>query len=85
MTPAQVLLFVPGDRSDRIAKALGSGADCVVVDLEEESRTRRAVQPVRSSSSTTQSVTATSPSCAPRRSTKLSLASLTCTDCQAAS
>lgn len=29
------LLFVPGDRPDRLAKALASGADGVVVDLED--------------------------------------------------
>jgi len=29
------LLFVPGTRTDRIAKALASGADIVVVDLED--------------------------------------------------
>lgn len=28
-------LYVPGDRPDRIAKALGAGADVVVVDLED--------------------------------------------------
>jgi citrate lyase subunit beta/citryl-CoA lyase len=28
-------LFVPGDRPERIAKALGSGAEAVVVDLED--------------------------------------------------
>ena len=29
------LLFVPGSRPDRIAKALGAGADAVCVDLED--------------------------------------------------
>lgn len=29
------VLFVPGDRDDRFAKALGSGADAVVFDLED--------------------------------------------------
>lgn len=29
------ILFVPGDRDDRFAKALGSGADAVVFDLED--------------------------------------------------
>lgn len=29
------LLFVPGDRPDRIAKAVGSGADGVAIDLED--------------------------------------------------
>ena len=29
------LLFVPGDRPDRMEKALGSGADAVILDLED--------------------------------------------------
>jgi citrate lyase subunit beta / citryl-CoA lyase len=29
------LLFVPGDRSDRMEKALGSGADALILDLED--------------------------------------------------
>ncbi len=29
------LLFVPGDRPDRMVKALGSGADAVILDLED--------------------------------------------------
>jgi len=29
------LLFVPGDRPDRMAKALGAGADAVILDLED--------------------------------------------------
>lgn len=29
------LLFVPGDRGDRFAKAIGSGADAVCIDLED--------------------------------------------------
>ena len=29
------LLFVPGDRPDRIEKALVSGADAVILDLED--------------------------------------------------
>lgn len=29
------LLFVPGDRADRIAKARGSGADALILDLED--------------------------------------------------
>ena len=33
--PPRTLLYVPGDRPDRVAKALTSGADCVVVDLED--------------------------------------------------
>jgi len=32
---ARTLLFVPADRSDRVAKALASPADLVVVDLED--------------------------------------------------
>jgi citrate lyase beta subunit len=35
---ARSLLFVPGDRPDRIGKALGSGADGVIVDLEDAVR-----------------------------------------------
>jgi citrate lyase beta subunit len=31
----RTFLFVPGDRPDRIAKAYRSGADCVIVDLED--------------------------------------------------
>lgn len=33
--PVTVALFVPGDRSDRLPKALRAGADLVVVDLED--------------------------------------------------
>ncbi len=33
--PLRSLLFVPGHRADRFAKALGAGADAVVVDLED--------------------------------------------------
>jgi citrate lyase subunit beta/citryl-CoA lyase len=33
--PARSLLFVPGDRPERYAKALASGADQVIVDLED--------------------------------------------------
>lgn len=46
---AKSLLFVPGDRDDRIPKALASGADAVIVDLEDavrpedKPRARRAV------------------------------------------
>ncbi|MEK9209934.1 HpcH/HpaI aldolase/citrate lyase family protein [Sphingomonas sp. 2378] len=29
------LLFVPGDRPDRMAKAMGSGADALILDLED--------------------------------------------------
>lgn len=32
---ARTLLFVPGDRPDRFAKAAASGADLVVIDLED--------------------------------------------------
>lgn len=39
MRHAATFLFVPGDRPDRFAKALASGADCVIIDLED------AVQP----------------------------------------
>ena len=39
MMHAATFLFVPGDRPDRFAKALGSGADCAIIDLED------AVQP----------------------------------------
>lgn len=35
LTTARTLLFVPGDRPDRFAKAAASGADAVVVDLED--------------------------------------------------
>ena len=34
-TAIQSLLFVPGTKPDRFAKALASGADCVCVDLED--------------------------------------------------
>lgn len=39
--PARSILFVPGDRAERFEKAAGSGADLVVIDLED------AVQPER--------------------------------------
>ncbi|BCO81759.1 citryl-CoA lyase [Mycobacterium paraintracellulare] len=35
LTGARSLLFVPGDRPDRFAKAAASGADAVVLDLED--------------------------------------------------
>lgn len=35
MRPYQSLLFVPGSRPDRFAKALASGADLVCIDLED--------------------------------------------------
>jgi citrate lyase subunit beta/citryl-CoA lyase len=33
--PARSILFVPGDRAERFGKALASGADMVVIDLED--------------------------------------------------
>ena len=39
MTPVVTYLFVPGDRPERFAKAMASGADRIVLDLED------AVQP----------------------------------------
>ena len=36
--PVITLLYVPGDRPDRFAKALASGADVVIVDLEDAVR-----------------------------------------------
>ena len=38
MTPAVTYLFVPGDRPDRFGKALISGADRVILDLEDAVR-----------------------------------------------
>ena len=35
MNPPRSYLFVPGDRPERFAKALASGADAVVLDLED--------------------------------------------------
>ena len=35
------LLFVPGDRSDRMEKALGLGADALILDLEDSVATTR--------------------------------------------
>src|SRR4051794_4906421 len=35
MTLPITYLFVPGNRPDRFAKALGSGADAVILDLED--------------------------------------------------
>lgn len=35
LTPARSYLFVPGDRPERLGKALASGADRVVLDLED--------------------------------------------------
>ncbi|MGB4137715.1 MAG: aldolase/citrate lyase family protein, partial [Microbacterium sp.] len=34
-TPARTALFVPGDRPDRFGKAAASGADLVILDLED--------------------------------------------------
>lgn len=33
--PARAVLFVPGDRPDRFGKAVRSGADAVIIDLED--------------------------------------------------
>lgn len=38
MQPAVTYLFVPGDRPERFSKALGSGADRVILDLEDAVR-----------------------------------------------
>ena len=38
LSTARTFLFVPADRPDRIAKALKSGADAVIVDLEDAVR-----------------------------------------------
>lgn len=35
LAEARSLLFVPGDRPERFAKALASGADAVIIDLED--------------------------------------------------
>jgi citrate lyase subunit beta/citryl-CoA lyase len=35
LTPLRSLLFVPGDRPDRVEKALRAGADAVIIDLED--------------------------------------------------
>ncbi len=35
MKPLRSLLFVPGDRPDRMAKALETGADALILDLED--------------------------------------------------
>jgi citrate lyase subunit beta/citryl-CoA lyase len=35
MTPPRSYLFVPGNRPDRFAKAYASGADAVIIDLED--------------------------------------------------
>ena len=41
MAPARTYLFVPGNRPERFAKALASGADAVVLDLEDAVARRR--------------------------------------------
>jgi citrate lyase subunit beta/citryl-CoA lyase len=33
--PIRTALFVPGNRADRVEKAVGSGADAVIIDLED--------------------------------------------------
>ena len=33
--PMRTALFVPGNRTDRVEKAVGSGADAVIIDLED--------------------------------------------------
>lgn len=38
------LLFVPGDRPDRMEKALGSGADALILDLEDSVAASRKVE-----------------------------------------
>lgn len=43
-TPALTLLYVPGDRPDRVAKALTSTADIVAVDLEDAVAAARKAQ-----------------------------------------
>jgi len=35
LSAARTLLFVPGDRPDRFAKAAAAGADGVILDLED--------------------------------------------------
>jgi citrate lyase subunit beta/citryl-CoA lyase len=35
LSAARTLLFVPGDRPDRFAKAAATGADGVILDLED--------------------------------------------------
>ena len=35
MMKLRSLLFVPGDRPDRFAKAAASGADAIILDLED--------------------------------------------------
>jgi len=35
MKPLRTALFAPGNRPDRAEKALGLGADAVIIDLED--------------------------------------------------
>lgn len=35
MKPIRTALFAPGNRSDRVEKAIGLGADVVIIDLED--------------------------------------------------
>ena len=57
MKPLRTALFVPGNRPDRAAKALGLAADAVILDLEdavpiaEKEKTRALVRDVLESSS----------------------------------
>jgi citrate lyase subunit beta / citryl-CoA lyase len=44
----RTFLFVPGDRPDRIPKALNSAADCVIVDLEDSVAVSRKAEARRS-------------------------------------
>lgn len=41
------LLFVPGDRPDRMVKALEAGADALILDLEISFRRTRSVKRAR--------------------------------------
>jgi citrate lyase subunit beta / citryl-CoA lyase len=38
ISAARSFLFVPGDRPDRVGKALGTGADAIIIDLEDAVR-----------------------------------------------
>ena len=52
MGPLRTALFCPGNRPDRVEKAIGSGADAVIIDLEdavplsEKENTRPLVRPI---------------------------------------
>jgi citrate lyase subunit beta/citryl-CoA lyase len=52
MKPLRTALFSPGNRPDRVEKAIGSGADAVIIDLEdavplsEKENTRPLVRPI---------------------------------------